>query len=107
MRFAVKSPDLRVARFFRVSFYNRVFPETAVGRSLNFDGRWGIANVLAINFDLGTWGLGDYLDFLPGPYGVGVRCAPRAERPNRQDHGGKKGARKWQDPMHEIWLIKK
>jgi len=69
-RFAIKNPDLRVARLFRVSFYNGVSPETAVGRSLNFDGGWGVADVLAIDFDLGTWGLGDNLDSLSGSCGM-------------------------------------
>jgi len=68
--FAIENLDLRVARLFRVSFYNGVSPETAVGRSLNFDGGWGVADVLAIDFDLGTWGLGDNLDSLSGSCGM-------------------------------------
>src|SRR5215467_9847114 len=71
-RFAVENPDLCVARLFRISFYNGVSPETAVGRRFNFDGGWGVADVSPIDLDLGTWGLRDDLNALSGSRGVSV-----------------------------------
>jgi hypothetical protein len=104
--FAVERFNLRVARVCWVSFDDRVSPKSAIIRSLNIDSYRSIPHIVAIDLDFGTRRLGDNLDFKSRSRGVRVGGAAR----RHQEKGGhkrrKNSVKDWEDPMHEICLIK-
>ena len=53
-RFAIECLYLYIPGILGICLDDRVFPETPVGRALDFDGRWGIANVAVVNFNSST-----------------------------------------------------
>jgi len=105
-RFAIERFDLGVAGVRWVCFDDRVSPETTIVRSFDINGERRIANVLAIELDLGTCRLRDDLDFHSWSHDVRVRRAPGADEANGGHQERKNGAETWEGPIHESCLIR-
>ncbi len=104
----LKAIDLGVARVCRIGFDDSVFPEPAVVRSFNLDGRGSVADVLAIYFDFSTGGFRDDQEFLSRSRGMSVRCAAGANQRKGGDQGRKNGMKSVVEARCiEIWPYQK